>query len=61
MTSANAHQRPSILTDSRILIGRSARHIVRSPDALLIAFVLPVFQLLLFVYVGAKTRIYDGA
>ena len=51
MTSASAHQRPSIPTDNRILIGRSARHIVRSPDALLISFVLPVFQLLLFVYV----------
>ena len=50
MTTARARERPSILTDSRILIGRSARHIVRSPDALLISFVLPVFQLLLFVY-----------
>lgn len=51
MTTSSAQRHPSILDDSRILIGRSARHIVRSPDALLVAFVLPVFQLLLFVYV----------
>lgn len=50
MITARANRRPSILSDSRILIGRSARHIIRSPDALLISFVLPVLQLLLFVY-----------
>ena len=51
MTTTRSPWRASILTDSRILIGRSSRHMVRSPDALLISFVLPVFQLLLFVYV----------
>lgn len=51
MTMTTWSRRPSLVSDSRILIGRSARHIVRSTDALLISFVLPVFQLLLFVYV----------
>lgn len=51
MTTATAPRRSSLVADSLILIGRSARHIVRSTDALLISFVLPVFQLLLFVYV----------
>ena len=44
-------RRSSPLVDSLILIRRSVRHMVRSTDALLISFVLPVFQLLLFVYV----------
>lgn len=37
--------------DSRILIGRSVRHIVRSIDALIMSVALPVAILLLFVYV----------
>ncbi len=57
MTTSTQTQRPSLLADSRIMIGRSVRHIVRSTDALLMSVVLPVAILLLFVYVfgGAIT------
>jgi ABC-2 type transport system permease protein len=51
MTTINAATRRSLLRDSRILIGRSVRHIVRSTDALILSIALPVTVLLLFVYV----------
>ena len=51
MTASTVVRRPDLMADSRIMIGRSARHVVRSTDALVIAFVLPVAQLILFVYV----------
>lgn len=57
MTSATHTGRASSLTDARIMIGRSVRHIIRSTDALILSVVLPVAILLLFVYVfgGAIT------
>lgn len=51
MTTSTTARRPDLIDDSRIMIGRSARHMVRSPDALMISFFLPVAQLLMFVYV----------
>ena len=51
MTSATRIGQASPLADTRIMIGRSVRHIVRSTDALIMSVVLPVAILLLFVYV----------
>lgn len=57
MTTTTNFGRASSLTDTRIMIGRSIRHIIRSTDALILSVVLPVAILLLFVYVfgGAIT------
>lgn len=43
----NAHA----LSDSRVLLGRSLRHILRSPDTIITTAITPVAMLLLFVYV----------
>ena len=57
MTSTPHIGRASLFVDTRIMIGRSVRHIVRSTDALILSVVLPVAILFLFVYVfgGAIT------
>lgn len=39
------------LSDTRILTGRSLRHILRSPDTIITTAVTPVAMMLLFVYV----------
>jgi len=41
----------TVLLDTRILTGRSLRHILRSPDTIITTAVTPVALLLLFVYV----------
>lgn len=51
MTTSMATARNSLFRDSRILIGRSLRHITRSGDAVILSVALPVTVLLLFVYV----------
>ncbi|MEU6641502.1 ABC transporter permease [Saccharomonospora sp. NPDC046836] len=38
------------LTDARVLIGRSLRHITRSPEQMMVMLFLPVMQLLIFRY-----------
>ncbi|WP_402375041.1 ABC transporter permease [Isoptericola rhizosphaerae] len=40
-----------VLTDTRVLTGRSLRHISRSPDTILTTAVTPIALMLLFVYV----------
>ncbi len=40
-----------ILSDTRVLTGRSLRHILRSPDTIITTAVTPVAMMLLFVYV----------
>lgn len=40
-----------ILSDTRVLAGRSLRHILRSPDTIITTAVTPVAMMLLFVYV----------
>lgn len=42
---------PHILSDTRVLTGRSLRHILRSPDTIITTAVTPVAMMLLFVYV----------
>jgi ABC-2 type transport system permease protein len=39
------------VTDTRVLTGRSLRHILRSPDTILTTAVTPIAMMLLFVYV----------
>jgi ABC-2 type transport system permease protein len=39
------------LGDTAVLLGRSLRHIVRSPDTIITTVVTPIAMLLLFVYV----------
>ncbi|MFI2705442.1 ABC transporter permease [Cellulosimicrobium composti] len=39
------------LTDTRVLAGRSLRHVLRSPDTIITTAVTPVALMLLFVYV----------
>ena len=39
------------LGDTTVLLGRSLRHIVRSPDTIITTVVTPIAMLLLFVYV----------
>ena len=39
------------LADTRVLTGRSLRHILRSPDTIITTAVMPIAMLLLFVYV----------
>ncbi len=51
MTTASRIGPVSPLADTRIMIGRSVRHIIRSTDALIMSVVLPVAILFLFVYV----------
>ena len=40
-----------VLTDTRVLTGRSLRHILRSPDTIITTAVTPIALMLLFVYV----------
>ena len=40
-----------VLSDTRVLTGRSLRHILRSPDTIITTAVTPVAMMLLFVYV----------
>ena len=50
------------LRDTRLLTGRSLRHVLRSPDTILTTAVTPIAMMLLFVYVfgGAITTGADG-
>src|SRR3954452_15859519 len=41
----------NVLGDTRVLTGRSLRHILRSPDTIITTAVTPVAMMLLFVYV----------
>ncbi|MEW1980427.1 ABC transporter permease [Citricoccus sp. NPDC079358] len=40
-----------LLTDTGVLLGRSLRHIARSPDTIITTAVMPIAMMLLFVYV----------
>ncbi len=40
-----------VLADTRVLTGRSLRHILRSPDTIITTAVTPIALMLLFVYV----------
>jgi len=40
-----------VLTDTRVLTGRSLRHVLRSPDTIITTAVTPIALMLLFVYV----------
>ena len=40
-----------VLADTRVLTGRSLRHILRSPDTIITTAITPIAMLLLFVYV----------
>ncbi len=40
-----------VLHDTRILFGRSMRHIMRSPDTIITVAIMPIMIMLLFVYV----------
>ena len=42
---------PDLLRDTGALLGRSLRHIVRSPDTIITTAVTPIAMLLMFVYV----------
>lgn len=48
------------LDDAGLMIGRSLRHNVRALDTLLVNVLLPVFMLLLFVYVFGGAITVDG-
>jgi len=39
------------MTDSLVMVQRSLRHVIRTPDSLLLGVILPVMLMLLFVYV----------
>lgn len=47
MSTTTAHA----LRDTRTLLGRSLRHVLRSPDTILTTAITPIAMLLLFVYV----------
>jgi ABC-2 type transport system permease protein len=50
------------LGDTAVLLGRSLRHIVRSPDTIITTVVTPIAMLLLFVYVlGGAIRTGTGS
>lgn len=40
-----------LASDTRVLLGRSLRHVLRSPDTIITTAVTPIVMLLLFVYV----------
>lgn len=48
-----------VLHDTRVLFGRSMRHILRSPDTIITVLITPVMMMLLFVYVFGGA-IYAG-
>src|SRR5687768_8753552 len=50
-----------VVSDTRTLLGRSLRHILRSPDTIITTAITPIAMLLLFVYVfGAAIDTGDG-
>ncbi|NUL44644.1 ABC transporter permease [Cellulosimicrobium funkei] len=50
------------LTDTGVLLGRSLRHIARSPDTIITTAVMPIAMMLLFVYVfGGAIETGGGA
>lgn len=53
MSTITTHPRPRLAlgTEERIFIGRSLRHTLRTPDALIMAIMLPVVLMLMFTYV----------
>ena len=49
------------LGDTAVLLGRSLRHIARSPDTIITTVITPIAMLLLFVYVfGSAIKAGDG-
>ncbi|MGI8678086.1 MAG: ABC transporter permease [Jatrophihabitans sp.] len=51
-----------VLSDSTVLLKRSLRHILRSPDTIITTAITPIAMLLLFVYVfGAAIKVGDGS
>jgi ABC-2 type transport system permease protein len=51
-----------ILGDTVVLLGRSLRHITRSPDTIITTAIMPIAMLLLFVYVfGGAIRTGSGS
>lgn len=54
--------RSRALEDTRTLLGRSLRHVLRSPDTIITTAVTPIAMLLLFVYVfGGAIDAGDGS
>jgi ABC-2 type transport system permease protein len=50
-----------VVSDTRTLLGRSLRHVLRSPDTIVTTAITPIAMLLLFVYVfGAAIDSGDG-
>jgi ABC-2 type transport system permease protein len=50
-----------VVSDTRTLLGRSLRHVLRSPDTIITTAITPIAMLLLFVYVfGAAIDSGDG-
>ncbi|WP_408897449.1 ABC transporter permease [Nocardioides sp. R1-1] len=50
-----------VVSDTRALLGRSLRHILRSPDTIITTAITPIAMLLLFVYVfGAAIDTGEG-
>ena len=50
-----------VLTDTRVLTGRSLRHVLRSPDTIITTAVTPIALMLLFVFVlGGAIRTGDS-
>lgn len=50
-----------VVSDTRALLGRSLRHILRSPDTIITTAITPIAMMLLFVYVfGAAIDAGDG-
>jgi ABC-2 type transport system permease protein len=50
-----------VVHDTAVLLGRSLRHILRSPDTIITTAVTPIVMLLLFVYVFGGAIEVDGA
>ena len=51
----------SVVRDSTVLLRRSLRHVLRSPDTIITTAVTPIVMLLLFVYVlGSAIDVGDG-
>ncbi|WP_433515687.1 ABC transporter permease [Nonomuraea sp. CA-143628] len=50
------------LTDTTVLLGRSLRHITRSPDTIITTAIMPIAMMLMFVYVfGGAIRTGSGS
>ena len=46
-----------IISDTSVMLGRSMRHITRSPDTIITTTIMPIAFMLLFVYVfGGASR-----